>query len=180
MSEGGSNTTVREETWVGAPVTRLALAWVWPAWRLERLQGARLDIGRDEGAALRLEGAGVSRHHAELYRQGPLYVIHDLGSTNGTWLGGRLVEHAPVSPGSVLRIGEWVAVFVEWTDEAPEFGELAPGLFGGPEIAELLAPLKRAATSNLPVLLIGDTGTGKEDPNRKDGSAGSNGHGARN
>jgi transcriptional regulator with PAS, ATPase and Fis domain len=35
-------------------------------------------------------------------------------------------------------------------------------LFGGPEIAELLAPLKRAATSTLPVLLLGDTGTGKE------------------
>jgi transcriptional regulator of acetoin/glycerol metabolism len=162
MSEGGSETTVREESSVGAPASRLALAWVWPAVRLERLQGAQLSIGRDESAALRIDGGGASRQHAELYRQGPLYVVRDLGSTNGTWLGGRRIEHAPVSPGNVLRIGEWVGVFIQCEDEAPEFGELAPGLFGGPELAKLLAPLQRAASSNLPVLLIGATGTGKE------------------
>jgi two-component system response regulator AtoC len=103
--------------------------------------------------------------HAELYRQGPLYVLRDLGSTNGTWLGGRRIEHAPVSPGCVVRIGEWVGVFLKSTsnsEEGTRFGELAPGLFGGPALAELLAPLRRAAPSNLPVLLIGDTGTGKE------------------
>jgi DNA-binding NtrC family response regulator len=162
MSEGGSVTTAREESLVSAPASRLALEWVWPSVRLEHLRGAQLGIGRDEGAALQLDGTGVSRQHAELYRQGPIYVLRDLSSTNGTWLGGRRVEHCPVSPGSVLRIGEWVGVFVQRADEAPEFGELAPGLFGGPEIAELLPPLKRAATSNLPVLLIGDTGSGKE------------------
>jgi transcriptional regulator with PAS, ATPase and Fis domain len=141
----------------------LALDWVLPAARLERLQGARLTIGRDEAAALRLDGTGVSRHHAELYRQGPVYVIRDLGSTNGTWVGGKRVEHAPVTPGSVLRIGEWVGVFVEHAEnEAQEFGELAPDLFGGNAMGELLGPLKRVAPSNLPVLLVGETGTGKE------------------
>jgi DNA-binding NtrC family response regulator len=162
MTKGGSETTAREESVVASQASHLALAWVWPGSRRERLQGAQLSIGRDESAALRIDGTGVSRQHAELYRQGPIYVVRDLGSTNGTWLGGRRVEHAPVSPGSVLRVGEWVGVFIQNADEAPEFGELAPGLFGGPELAELLAPLKRAATSNLPVLLIGDTGTGKE------------------
>jgi transcriptional regulator with PAS, ATPase and Fis domain len=121
-----------------------------------------LSIGRDEAAHIRLDGTGVSRSHAELYRQGPLYVLRDLGSTNGTWLGGRRIEHAPVAPGSVLRVGEWVGVFIQHSDDASVFSEVAPGLFGGTAVAQLLVPLRRAATSNLPVLLIGDTGTGKE------------------
>ncbi len=159
---GGGETTAREDSYVGVPAERLALQWVWPTCRLDRLQGAKLGIGRDETAAIRIDGTGVSRNHAELYRQGPLYVLRDLGSTNGTWLGGRRVEHAPVEVGSVIRVGDFIGVFTSCSDEAPSFAELAPGLFGGPEMAELLEPVKRAARSNLPVLLVGATGTGKE------------------
>src|SRR5437870_5262391 len=111
MTAQARDTTVREESTSGSVPRRLVLEWVWPRFQRVGLQGARLSIGRDETAALRLDGTGVSRNHAELYRQGPLYVIRDLGSTNGTWLGGRKVEHAPVAPGSVLRVGEWVGVF---------------------------------------------------------------------
>jgi transcriptional regulator with PAS, ATPase and Fis domain len=140
----------------------LVLSWVWPACRSDSLQGAKLVIGRDEEADLRIEGSGVSRHHAELYRQGPLYALRDLGSTNGTWLNGRRVEHAPVAPGHVLRVGDWLGVFELRSVGSKGFEEHGPGVFGGSAIAELLAPLKRAAPSNLPLLLIGDTGTGKE------------------
>lgn len=162
MIEGGVDTTEREESVHGAPVRRLALDWAWPDSRIERLQGSRLLLGRDEAAHVPLDGAGVSRAHAELYRQGPIYVIRDLGSTNGTWLDGRRVEHAAVAPGKVLRIGPWVGVFTERVEEDPEFGELAPGLFGGALLSRTLEPLRRAATSSLSILLVGDTGTGKE------------------
>lgn len=162
MSEQFGDTTVREESAAEGLPARLVLEWVWPRPVRSALQGARLTIGRDEGAALPLDGTGVSRQHAELYRQGPLYVVRDLGSTNGTWLNGRRVEHAPVAPGAVLRVGEWVGVFAERHDNAPEFGEIAPDLFGGSELEQVLAPLKNGARSTLPVLLIGETGTGKE------------------
>jgi DNA-binding NtrC family response regulator len=162
MAAARAHTTAREDSIVTSPSDRLTLDWVWPTARRVPLQGARLSIGRDESAAVKLDGAGVSRQHAELYRQGPLYVLRDLASTNGTWLGGRRIEHAPVSPGSVIRIGNWVGVFGLRREDAPAFGELAPDLFGGAELAELLDPVKRAAGSNLPVLLVGETGTGKE------------------
>jgi transcriptional regulator with PAS, ATPase and Fis domain len=159
---GLSETTEREDSRHENPAPELALKWVWPRFRLDRLRGAQLRIGRDDGVAIKLDGPGVSREHAELYRQGPLYVLRDLGSTNGTWLGGRAIEHAPITPGSVLRVGDWVGFFVECTSEDMSFRELVPGLFGGPELARLLDALKHAATSTVPVLLIGDTGTGKE------------------
>jgi DNA-binding NtrC family response regulator len=160
--QGRSETTAREESVNDVQAPRLALSWVWPSCRSDSLQGAKLDIGRDEEADLRIEGSGVSRHHAELYRQGPLYAVRDLGSTNGTWLNGRRIEHAPVAPGHVLRVGDWLGVFELRTENALGFAEHGPGVFGGSAIAELLAPLRRAAPTNLPILLIGDTGTGKE------------------
>jgi transcriptional regulator with AAA-type ATPase domain len=156
------NTTAREESYQAQPPAQLGLRWVWPRPRLERPQGTRLTIGRDEAASIKLDGPGVSRHHAELYRQGPLYVIRDLGSTNGTWLGGRPIEHAPIAPGNVLRIGGWVGVFCLTGPEDIEFGELAPGVFGSREIESVLGPIRRAAVSDVPVLLVGATGTGKE------------------
>lgn len=163
MSRVFSETTAREEqSSMGEEASRLALEWVWPETRTDSLEGARMALGRDPAAAIRLDGSGVSRMHAELYRQGPLYVIRDLGSTNGTWLGGKRVQYAPVGPGTVLRLGDWVAVFATRPSSAQPFAELAPGLFGGHEMADLLAPLRRAASSNLPILLVGETGTGKE------------------
>lgn len=162
MAGATQTTTARERSERDRPAPQSVLRWVWPELKVHRLQGARVRIGRDDTADIRVEGASASRLHAELYRQGPLYVLRDLGSTNGTWLAGQNVEHAPIAPGKVLRIGDWIGVFGESGSDDCDFGELAPGIYGGSEIARLLAPLQSAATSNLPVLLVGATGTGKE------------------
>ena len=61
-----------------------------------------------------------------------------------------------------MRVGEWVGIFVQQDANDAAFGELAPGLFGGPEMQRLLAIARRAATSNVPVLIVGETGSGKE------------------
>jgi DNA-binding NtrC family response regulator len=159
----GSATTAREISFVETLPSQLWLDWVWPIERSERLQGARIQLGRDDEAAIRLDGNGVSRKHAELYRQGPIYALRDLGSTNGTWLNGKRIEHAPALDGHVLRVGEWLGVFRLRPDRAvTPFGELFPGVFGGDALASALASLAPAAKSTLPISLVGDTGTGKE------------------
>lgn len=162
MEDSADNSTVREPARVGRDVSQPTLRWVWPREQVVTLQGARLLIGRDAAADIRLDGSGVSRQHAELYRQGPLYVLKDLASTNGTWVGGRQVEHSPVSPGQVVRVGDWVGIFTLERPDETHFSEVAPGLFGGREVSALVAPLGRAAKANLNVLLVGSTGTGKE------------------
>lgn len=161
MVEKRSETTVEEEPTPALRASKLALVWVSPFYRVDHLQGARISIGRD-GGGIQLDGSGVSRRHAELYRQGPLYVLRDTESTNGTWLDGRRIEHAPVGVGQVVRVGDCVGVFALRGDASAPFGEHAPALFGGPEMAELVEPMKRAACATVPVLLTGDTGTGKE------------------
>jgi hypothetical protein len=75
------------------------------AWQAERLPklllphpgtGHPLRIGRDPANGLRLTHETVSRVHAELSRQGGMWVLRDLGSTNGTTVNGRRVIGAAV------------------------------------------------------------------------------------
>ncbi|MED7951011.1 DUF1707 and FHA domain-containing protein [Streptomyces sp. BE303] len=84
------------------------------AWRVERLPGLslphagarKLTIGRIPGSGLRLNDASVSRHHAELRREGEDWVLYDLGSTNGTHVNGyRIAGGVRVRPGDQVRFG---------------------------------------------------------------------------
>ncbi|MFE2726359.1 FHA domain-containing protein [Kitasatospora sp. NPDC059327] len=84
------------------------------AWRTERLPGLslphpaarQLTIGRIPGSGLRLHDASVSRHHAELRREGDDWVLYDLGSTNGTHVNGlRVAGGVRVRPGDQVRFG---------------------------------------------------------------------------
>ncbi|MEU1185102.1 DUF1707 and FHA domain-containing protein [Streptomyces sp. NPDC005820] len=87
---------------------RLRLAW--QAERLPKLllphpgTEQALRIGRDPVNGLRLTHESVSRVHAELTRQGGMWVLRDLGSTNGTSVNGRRVIGA-----AVVREGDQVS-----------------------------------------------------------------------
>jgi transcriptional regulator with PAS, ATPase and Fis domain len=85
--------------------------------------------------------------------------ITDLGSRNGTRVNGKIVQNARLHPNDVLRVGG--SIFVV-TESPGAFMEVAPGLFGGSALARALLPLQRAAESDLPIVLEGETGTGKE------------------
>jgi transcriptional regulator with AAA-type ATPase domain len=148
-----------------SPIGRLGIHWVTleapPAFLA--IEQARVIIGRGTGVNVALGGAGLSRQHVEIYRQGPVYIAHDLGSTNGTHVNGRQVEYAPLSDGDVIRLGDVVGVVGRVAHaDTPALDALAPGLRFGPGLAAQLAEVMRAAPSELPVLIVGETGVGKE------------------
>ena len=168
MGDRTDKTTERVEDGDGLDSSReeLAIQWVVDSalMGLETLRGARLQIGRGDDCHLRIEHASVSRQHAELRRQGPIYALHDLGSTNGTWVNGVRVDHTAISAGDVLRFGECIGIVVGLDAKVATrtFGSLAPGLWGGPTLARALANAKAGAGSDLPVIVVGETGVGKE------------------
>jgi transcriptional regulator with GAF, ATPase, and Fis domain len=166
MRSGPGSTTVTEASSPQKPSFREDLALVWlfprpgePVTSLHFDDDGERIIGRDDGCEVRLSGSDVSRRHASLGRKDGHIVITDLESRNGVRVNGRLSPSALLGQGDVLRLGGFIGVI---TTSLGDFGEIAPGLLGGPALRAALAPLEKAATSDLPIVLEGETGTGKE------------------
>jgi pSer/pThr/pTyr-binding forkhead associated (FHA) protein len=66
---------------------------------------AALTIGRGDDVDLKLPDTGISRTHARITPEGVSAVIEDLGSSNGTFVNGRLVTEAEVRAGDVIHLG---------------------------------------------------------------------------
>ncbi|HET8622034.1 MAG TPA: FHA domain-containing protein [Gemmatimonadales bacterium] len=88
------------------------------------LKGKRLpiripvvNVGRGDFNDLVIPEPSVSASHAKLQRREGIWVIADLGSTNGTFVDGeRINDETPLGPGSTIRFGE-VATLFESTDD---------------------------------------------------------------
>jgi pSer/pThr/pTyr-binding forkhead associated (FHA) protein len=73
------------------------------------LSGAPITIGRSDDSTLVLTDDYVSTHHARLTPQGDEWVLEDLGSTNGTYLGRqRISSPVRVPAGAPIRVGKTV------------------------------------------------------------------------
>jgi len=127
--------------------------------------GEELVIGTAPGNDLVLTDASVSRHHASITARGDGFVLRDLGSMNGTHVGGFRVEVAYLKDGASLRIGKSKLRFRRLDEEITE--PLSPDARFGPLLGRseamrrLFAVLPRIAASDSTVLLEGETGTGK-------------------
>lgn len=145
--------------------TGLAIRWVHPGpdqQLVELRHAARL--GRDARCEIQLDARSVSREHAEVLREGPVFSLRDNASSNGTFVGGVRIEHSVLTEGAVVRIGPFVGIveLVSGGETGGPSPELAPGLFGGLAMRRALGDLPRVAPSDLPIILQGETGTGKE------------------
>jgi len=70
--------------------------------------GTTLVVGAADGCDIQLRDPSghVSRHHAQLVRQGETWLLHDRGSTNGIWQDGERRLSCQLAPGVELDIGE--------------------------------------------------------------------------
>lgn len=60
------------------------------------LAGNSTRIGRSPGCQITLGEASISGNHAEITWDGANFVVHDLGSTNGTWVNGQRVTSGAI------------------------------------------------------------------------------------
>jgi transcriptional regulator with PAS, ATPase and Fis domain len=113
------------------------------------------------GRAVRVDlaDAAVSTEHARLVRGEGEWTVADLDSKNGTLVDGRRVNTARFGADNLLEIGNSFFVL----RDSVELGTAPDALqtLSAP-LARELALFARVATSRLPLLITGDTGTGKE------------------
>ncbi len=78
---------------------------MWGKREIALVEGENL-MGRDQGAVVWLDDASVSRHHARITIEGSTARLEDLGSKNGTYVGGRKVENTVIlEDGDSVRLG---------------------------------------------------------------------------
>src|SRR5690349_18518504 len=86
-----------------------------------------VNIGRAEYNDIVLAEESVSTQHAKLQRRDGVWILVDLGSTNGTFVDGeKLSGETPVAPGSTIRFGDASVVF-EPDDDALGIGKGGAG-----------------------------------------------------
>ena len=72
---------------------------------LERVFTEAFTIGRGIQATLHVDSGRVSRIHAEVLLEAGQWVLHDAGSTNGTYCEGERVDELPLVGEVVVRLG---------------------------------------------------------------------------
>lgn len=166
MGTTSDASTLSDRTDAGADAfgRDLELVWLSPETQVVALAGAApLTCGRDESCAIRIVGPSTSREHASIQKDGPIWIIKDLGSKNGVWVNGQRVESACLQADSVVRVGDGVAVVIPSPIDAERgLALLAPRLLGGPRLARIARQARLAAQSELNVVLEGESGSGKE------------------
>jgi two-component system, NtrC family, response regulator HydG len=135
---------------------------------LDPEQGSRFLIGNSPACAIRLSDRTVSRRHLALDLDGPELKLTDLGSTNGTEVEAPRVQVGEVTldggesirlGGTTLRIEREVGTAPASPDGRARFGRLV----GASAAMRALYPLcEKLAASDIPVIVEGETGTGKE------------------
>jgi two-component system, NtrC family, response regulator GlrR len=127
----------------------------------------RLVVGSSAEVGLRIEDRTVSRIHAAFELRPDGLWVRDLGSRNGTWIDGGRLGEACLHEGARVKVGDTTIIVAGGggaTREVPlwptdRFGKM----IGRSEaMRELFLQLSRYAASDAPILLQGETGTGKE------------------
>jgi DNA-binding NtrC family response regulator len=128
-------------------------------------QGGRTVIGTHASASFVLHDAAMSGLHCEVLVEEGIALLRDLGSTNGTRVDNVRVLAAQLDGGAVISLGRTRLRFELGQEnikialsERERFGLLVGR---SAAMRALFAVLERAATSDVSVLLLGETGTGK-------------------
>lgn len=132
---------------------------------LDTRAGTRILLGKGPACQLILTDPMVSRRHAAFETDGFRLDLSDLGSTNGTFVNDVAIERAHLMGGEVVRVGS-STLRVELrtsTEAAPapvaRFGRL---IGASARMTAVYSVAQRLAASDVPVILEGETGTGKE------------------
>jgi DNA-binding NtrC family response regulator len=129
-----------------------------------------LVLGSTARADVRISDPTISARHCTIAVHHHGIHVADLGSRNGTWVAGARVREGWAGPGSAVLVGKTAIVCIDPSKEPSATGssseKLGPplvGVAGGSAVMRRVANVvRRLAAASAPVLITGETGSGKE------------------
>lgn len=126
----------------------------------------RVTIGKSRQCDVVIPDDSVSRQHVEIVREGDSYRVVDRGSTNGSFVGGARVSDAFLKPGDVLGVGKVQLRFLPRDARAEllpsDKDRFGPMLGRSLAMRKVFGILERVASTDVTILIEGETGTGKD------------------
>lgn len=135
----------------------------------------RGDLGvarADDALVVSVPDDRMSRAHVRLVRRDDRFVLEDNDSKNGTFVNGRSARSTLLHSGDVIEVGH---TFFVYREDTPHGSSGAPSILAAsadpgnlplatcsPGLARQFERLARVAASQIPVVVLGETGTGKE------------------
>jgi DNA-binding NtrC family response regulator len=123
-------------------------------------------IGSDPSAEVQLSDPTISRRHLAVTLAENGVIVRDLGSTNGSFVGGARFQELLLGFGDEIQIGQTLLKYLpdeEHVEVAPAASDRFGNMLGrDPKMRQVFGLLEDVAASEATVLLEGETGTGKE------------------
>lgn len=125
------------------------------------LDGMTMSIGSAPGNVLVIDDDFVSRFHSRCYQKDGVWFAEDLESTNGTFVNDEKITVEEIHPGMILRVGK-TNMHVLAGKKDLDFPIHCGIISADPGMKDVFDKVVVASNSGEPVLLIGETGSGKE------------------
>jgi pSer/pThr/pTyr-binding forkhead associated (FHA) protein len=100
---------------------------------------APVTIGRLPDNAIVIDNSAVSSHHVRVAREGPQFMVEDLGSTNGTFVNGEKITKRALRHGDTILVGKHKLFFDRMGEaefDAPDLAGPDMPDFGGTVILD--------------------------------------------
>jgi DNA-binding NtrC family response regulator len=135
------------------------LSLVWNGGAMPLREGS-VNVGANPANQIALQDRFVSGFHCRLHLRAGRWRVLDLSSRNGTFLDGTRVAEAELEAGARVTVGQQE---LRLERDGPKLMLALPGLLArDPALRPVLDLLRRAAPSHLPVMILGESGSGKE------------------
>lgn len=131
-------------------------------------EGATIIVGREMPCEIVVRDSSISRQHARFtMRNGEIWV-EDLDSRNGTLRAGRRIQRERLEPGDDVLVGTARLVLAgtrprrDREPKAEVEAESVDHVIQNAQMKKLYEDVARVSRTNVPVLILGESGSGKE------------------